>query len=235
MSSKAEIIRRLRLGNLRSVLCARCGHTLPDDEAGREYLWELLLTVSLGAEAGRKMENIISISAPWMKMKEATEMTDQINRLRRYLRTVTPREIGQRLRVTREEWIRLKLKTVLPFDMTDEEITEFRKARKRNRDRNRRRKAGKKPREVYIANSLSKKKPWATEDISRRTWERRRRKPTVASLPPIKLLSSERHTCDTENPERPKELARSTEGKTKTLNHNRRRRRGSNGTGLARP
>jgi hypothetical protein len=61
--SKSEIIRRLRLGDLRSLLRARCGHTLPDDDAGREYLWELLLCVSLGAEPDLKMANAIEIWA----------------------------------------------------------------------------------------------------------------------------------------------------------------------------
>jgi hypothetical protein len=40
-------MRRLRLGDLRKLLRARCGHTLPDNDAGREYLWELLLPTSL--------------------------------------------------------------------------------------------------------------------------------------------------------------------------------------------
>lgn len=34
----------------------------------------------------------------------------------------TPRELGKRLRVTREEWMRLKLASIWPVDMTDEEI-----------------------------------------------------------------------------------------------------------------
>ena len=174
--AKYEIIRRLRLGNLRSLLRARCGHTLPDNDAGREYLWELLLPVSLGAEAERKMQNTIEINAPWMKAKEAMEMSDQIKRLQYYLRTSTPRAIGKRLRVTREEWIRLKLKTILPFDMTDKEIAEFRKAKKRARDRHRRKAEGRSQREVYLAGALSTLKPWEAEGISRATWFRRRKR-----------------------------------------------------------
>ena len=37
--NQAEMIRRLRLGNLRNLLRHRCGPTLPDDDAGREYLY----------------------------------------------------------------------------------------------------------------------------------------------------------------------------------------------------
>jgi hypothetical protein len=172
--SKSEIIRRLRLGNVRSLLRARCGHTLPDDDAGREYLWELLLPASLGAEAERKMANAIEVFAPWMTLKEATEMSDQVKRLQYYLRKSTARAIGRRLRVTGEEWIRLKLKTILPFDMTDKEITEFRKAKKRACDR--RRRSGSTPRKIYLADSLARKKPWETAGISRATWFRRQGK-----------------------------------------------------------
>jgi hypothetical protein len=212
--SKSEIIRRLRLGNLRGLLRARCGHTLPDDDAGREYLWELLLPISLGPEPDLKMANTIEVHAPWMKTKEATEMNDQIKRLRWYLRTSTPRAIGQRLRVTREEWIRLKLKTILPFDMTGGEITEFRKANKRARDRRRRQAAGSKPREQ----SLSRLKPWAVEGISRRTWFRKRAKNNGTgngtNSRHIKLLNSRALTSATEKSERPKEAShRGAEGK----------------------
>jgi hypothetical protein len=169
MRAKSETIRRLKLGDLRRLLRIRCGHTLPDDDAGREYLWELLLPISLAAEANLKMTNAVEVHAPWIKPKEATEMMDQIKRLQWYLRVSTPRAMGQRLRVTREEWIKLKLKTILPFDMTDDEIAEFRKAKKRARDQHRRRAAGAKPREQ----SLNNLKPWVTAGISRRTWFRR--------------------------------------------------------------
>ena len=46
--SKDERMRRLRLGDLRRPLRDRCGSVLPDDDAGREYLFELLLPISLG-------------------------------------------------------------------------------------------------------------------------------------------------------------------------------------------
>lgn len=59
MRAKSETMRRLRLGDVQKVLQHRYGHTLPDDDAGREDLRELLLPISLGPEAGRKMENAI--------------------------------------------------------------------------------------------------------------------------------------------------------------------------------
>jgi len=46
--AKSEMIRRLRLGDLRRLLRDRNGAVLPDDDAGREYLLELLLPISVG-------------------------------------------------------------------------------------------------------------------------------------------------------------------------------------------
>ena len=37
-----ETVRRLRLGDLKRVVRDRCGYELPDDDAGREYLAELV-------------------------------------------------------------------------------------------------------------------------------------------------------------------------------------------------
>ena len=101
--SKAEIMRRLRLGDLQKVLRNHYGHTLPDDDAGREDLFELLLIASLGPEGERKMANAIEVNAPWMGADEASQLTDQINRIPTYLRKRTARELGNRLRVTNHE------------------------------------------------------------------------------------------------------------------------------------
>jgi len=47
-----EPLRKLRLGDLRKLLRDRNGPILPDDDAGRDYLHELLLPISLGPERG---------------------------------------------------------------------------------------------------------------------------------------------------------------------------------------
>jgi hypothetical protein len=67
--STDETIRRLRLGDIRKLLRRRCGPELPDDDAGREYLYELLLPVSLGPEPV-KIANVTEIWAPWMDANE---------------------------------------------------------------------------------------------------------------------------------------------------------------------
>src|SRR5215469_17367248 len=100
---KSEIIRRLRLGNLRTLLRARCGHTLPDDDAGREYLWELLLPISLGPDAKRRFYNTAETWAPWLDVGERFDLVSQIERTPAHVRRVKAITLGQRLRVTSEE------------------------------------------------------------------------------------------------------------------------------------
>jgi hypothetical protein len=97
VSTKDEGLRRVRLGELRRLLRHRYGAVLPDDDAGREDLHELLLPISLGKEAGRKMENAIEVWAPWMRADEAQQLIDQINLTPIYLRKITAPILGQRL------------------------------------------------------------------------------------------------------------------------------------------
>jgi hypothetical protein len=196
---KSEIMRRLRLGNLRTLLRARCGHTLPDDDAGREYLWDLLLPVSLSPEAECRLRNTIETWAPWMDVKERFELVAQIERTPAYVRKVKPRTLGERLRVTAEERERLKLWTIIPFDLTAKELADQREAKKRARDRRRRRDAGSKPRTDYEAASINRAKPWLALGISRATWYRRRE----TSPRQVNLLISRAHTCLTEKTARP--------------------------------
>ena len=168
--AKAEILRRLRLGDLRKLLRSRYGHALPDDDAGREDLHELLLPISLGPEAVTlKMVNAIEIWAPWMSRHEAEQLIGQINRMPLRERMPTGRKVGQRQQVSNQERELWKLWTVAPCDMTAGQLHEQRKAKKRASARRRR---NRQPRDVYLANSRSKTKPWQIRGISRATWYR---------------------------------------------------------------
>jgi hypothetical protein len=70
-----ELLRRLLLGNIRCLLRHRYGATLPDDDAGREDLFEMLLQVSLRQKSPAKvMRNTIEVWAPWMDAAEAFEL-----------------------------------------------------------------------------------------------------------------------------------------------------------------
>ena len=95
--NKDETIRRLRLRDMRNYLRCRSGHTLPDDDAGREDLRELLYPISVGPNPTIKMPKAIELWAPWMSPAEAGELTDAINLMPIWLRKPSARELGKRL------------------------------------------------------------------------------------------------------------------------------------------
>jgi hypothetical protein len=177
MTAKTETMRRLRLGDVKRYLRYRYGPTLPDDDAGRVDLYELLLAVSLAPKsASRIMANIVEIWAPWMDAAEASGLIQQVEQTPPELRRRTAGDIGQRFNVTNAEREHLRLWTIRPVDMTDAEIERWRKDKRNQRDKARRRKAGKQSRITRLATALTKLQPWKAEGICRRTWERRRQR-----------------------------------------------------------
>jgi hypothetical protein len=135
MSRKDETIRRLRLGDIRKLLRWRCGPELPDDDAGREYLHDLLLPISLGPEPDLKMGNVMEVWAPWMNAEERFHLVADIERTPAHVRKITAKALGERLRVTSKERSTLRLRTIAACDLTDEQRMAERKANERARKR----------------------------------------------------------------------------------------------------
>jgi hypothetical protein len=186
--SKDEILRRLRLRDLRRLLGDRCrGSVLPDDDAGREYLVELLLPISLGPNEAIKscraveiwgptdrMRREIELWAPWMSEDETGQLLIDINLMPAWQRKPMARTLGERLQVTYAQRARLQLRTIGPCDMTEAAMALIRKQKKRQRDKLRRQSKGAISRTVYLANHrTSKEQPWLVLKISRATWYRR--------------------------------------------------------------
>ena len=179
MVNKDETIRRLRLRDMRNYLRCRYGHTLPDDDAGREDLRELLYTISVGPNPAIKMPKAIELWAPWMSPAEAGELIDAINLMPIWLRKPSARELGKRLRVTNQMRQLWRLWTIAPYDMTDEELAKQRKAKDRERKRRsrERQRQGRQTREQWLAgHSVSRDKPWLSLGIKRRAYYKRLKK-----------------------------------------------------------
>ena len=191
----SEIMRRLRLGNLRTLFRDRYGPTLPDDDAGREDLRELLLPISLGPNAAIKMPKAIEVWAEWMSRDEAEQLIDDVNQTPIWRRKPNAKELGERLRVTNAQRERLRLWTIAACDMTPEEAQDWRKAKERARKRQRR---NREPRAKYEANSINRTKPWLALGISRATWFRRRE----TSVSAVKVLIAEDTLVSPQQPKR---------------------------------
>ena len=183
--AKWEPLRRLRYGAMIKLFRHRWGHVLPEDDAGHGDLWPLVLNVSLAAaEPLKKMAHVIEVWAPWMPSEQAADLIRHVWGLDRYQRIQTAAELGRHLGVTNAVRQKLGLWPFKPIDATDEELVAQRKARRSQRRRERLRAKGVRPREAYLAASISQKRPWQSEGISRGTWYRRRSKSRETSHVP---------------------------------------------------
>ena len=200
-----EVMRRLRLGDLKRLLRHRYGPTLPDDDAGREDLRELLLPVSLRVDSPvLVMRNIIETWAPWMDAAETYSILQEIEQTPPSVRTRTAKNLGGRLNVTNDERERLRLWTIAPVDLTDHQRAEWRRAKRNERRTQKRRRAGIKSRTAFLASSKSRQKPWESQGVSRRTWYRRRKKLAQSVAQVVAQLNSYQYrdeTCATEQDE----------------------------------
>jgi hypothetical protein len=169
-----EKFRRCRLGELKRLFRDRWGPVLPDDDAGRGDLRELLLLASMASNGDRKMKNIIEVWAPWMIPEEAQQFMDDVNHKQTYLPKPSARILGDRLRLSSEARDRLAIRTIKPFDKSDAELDADRKAKDRERKWRKRRASGLKPREAWLANCNTVLKPWKKAKMSPRTWYRKR-------------------------------------------------------------
>jgi hypothetical protein len=175
-----ELVRRLRYGALIRLLRDRCGHVLPDDDAGREYLWLLLQNVSLApAGADKKTRHVIALWAPWLPEAEANERIEFLKLLTIPERTPTARDLGERLRVTNAERERLGLWPFKPIDATDEQLAKQAKLKERKRRARKRRSNGVRTRAAYLAELKAKPKPWITQGLSRAAYYRKRKRDGV--------------------------------------------------------
>lgn len=165
-----ERFRRLRLGDLRKLFHDRYGgDKLPDDDAGRSDLRDLLATIALGPEekARDKMNEEISIVARWLDPKAAERMIAGILDQPRDCLKVKADTLAQRQNVTYELRERLGLKTIGAIDADKEERGARRKAKDRERKRREREAKGAKSRAEYESQSANRNKPWLAAGMSR--------------------------------------------------------------------
>jgi hypothetical protein len=213
--SRDEMIRRLRLGDLRRLIGDRCRHSggiLPDDDAGIEYLRELLLPISIGPyEAIRRPRKVelwgpnermlqeISRWAPWMGDNRAGDLIGEINQMPMWQRKPKARTLGERLNVTYAQRQELGLRTIAPCDVSDAAMALIRKRQRRKRDKERRQLQS---RADYLANhTKSKERPWIALGISRRTYYYRLKQTNCTSLHPINLKQSSRRPVQSTKPQ----------------------------------
>ena len=142
-----------RRKHVEGIIYSRCGPVLPDDDAGREYLDEIL-SLTQDDLLYRKAKKL----APWMQEDERVEIVSRIQAMPTASRLASTVELGRRLRFTNEEREQLERGRsgrseqlgawqVRPYNFTDEDMAALAKEKKRLREERRRRKAGAVPRD----------------------------------------------------------------------------------------
>jgi hypothetical protein len=183
---------RKRLRELERIISDRHGCVPATDDADL-YLGPVancFYAIAAGRDRSVSVDGIVKLFwfwcqcqrwAPHVSSDEATEIVRHVHAGSSKL--VADDVLGKALRLTYADRDRLKIRAIGCLDADKALRKKLAKARRRERDRLRaaeKRKAnGATPRSVYEASSLSKTKPWEAEGISRRTYERRRKKAAV--------------------------------------------------------
>ena len=174
-TGKWETIRRLRYGDVLKLIRHRYGaNGVPDDDAGRPDLMELLFLASMaptGAE--KKVRNNIELYAPWMQADEVEALIQHFAVTPHYEKLRTAEALGSAVLLKNVERERLKLWRLKPYDISNADLEAQAKDRERNRRASQRRKQGVRPKAEYLAELASRPKPWVDAGVSQRTWQRR--------------------------------------------------------------
>lgn len=177
----------LRLADIEKIIRHRHGRTIPETDLEDNAFW-FTAGHAIDCYYDQEIDRLQVLTewlqkwAPWMEAPAiaAKETLAKCHPRRLNMRA---RKAAEILNVGYDEQQALGLRTISCNDKSTAELKALRKARKSERDRERRaaerRAKGARPR----SESLSQAKPWEAEGISRRTWERRRRANDANSSP----------------------------------------------------
>lgn len=182
-AKRAEIARRyarpkgrkvsitsVRLGELHRLRQARYPQGIPDEPKGRVLV--RVLVHHLAAVPGdprKRLPRWIEELAPWMSVADARTLLNEA--------LTNPRQwradrLAWRLGLTSQDRTALGITTIGAIDANKLQRAAARKEAKRNREQQRRRAAGRKPRAEYLAEQAAAPKPWLALGMSRASWYR---------------------------------------------------------------
>jgi hypothetical protein len=174
----------LRVKHLSWIYFDKYPHGLPHNKIGVNYSKYMCRTMAYLPDDRRSQW--LDRHAPWLDRNTR----EYILRLGPYW--YDARALGGYLDFDDVDRERLQASSVEARDVSYEERQEINREKDRKRQKARRRSRGAKPREQ----SYSQTKPWLADDISRSTWERRRRKASDAnSSAPSLIYKYKRRIC----------------------------------------
>jgi hypothetical protein len=182
---------RVRLRQIERIIAGRHGRVPATDDADLYLSPVANCFCVMAAERGRahSVEDVLRSFDFWCDTWAPGISKRDVNRIASEAFSAPPKlapddAVGERLRLSYAERRLRKAYTIGSFDADRTERKRRTRSRKKERDRvkvaEKRRSKGAKPRAIYEAESLARTKPWEAEGISRRTWERRRKKAATA-------------------------------------------------------
>lgn len=162
----------VRVAELTRLYQHRWNGELPDDDLGEVALRIMANHIGHLRDAARRLGKWMDRWTPWLGLASQERIIrDAVEKPLRYRAD----KIAWKLKVTAAEREQLGLRTIGAIDQSRQERQQIARQNKRERDRQRRRAKGAKPRADYEENSTNKSKPWIAEGVSRRTWYRHHR------------------------------------------------------------
>ncbi len=179
-----------RLRDLKRLFLHRHGPTLPNDEESR-YYFRLLAhhQVRLHGNAREKLNRWAEVAAPWAT---SADIDAAVAKASAEMAAVGPvgwsdADLGERIGLTYIEREACAITTIAPCELTRAEFQERQREKRRKRNaarmREKRRKDGVRPRELYLATAREAQKPWFAMGISRATWYNRQKRAAKVVAP----------------------------------------------------
>jgi hypothetical protein len=162
----------IRAAELTKLYRARYGRELPEGDAGVTAARIMVHHLARLRDASRRIASWIDRWAPWLDLQEGERLIREATECPLKWKAD---KLAWKLRITSAEREALGIRTIGAIDQTSAERKELAKQRRAERERNRRRAQGAKPRADYQAGAQGK--PWKAASISRATWYRQRHKP----------------------------------------------------------
>lgn len=196
-----------RLRELERIIAARHGSALDTDDADTylEPVAQTLRRIYENKNGFATTAHVLDRLQVWAEVRTPQVSTGMLQEAAREAmqrpRMDTADVLAVRLNLTYAERTRLQITTIGACDLNKAGRIRKRKERKRARDRARaaakRKERGVVARTIYLAQSLTRARPWEAKGISRRTYYRQLARAIGTSPSPSNLLSGGRPTCAT--------------------------------------
>jgi hypothetical protein len=163
-----------RMDDLEHLFLDRYGLYLPDDDAG----WEDLNIVAhyfahLRLSAAKIIARIVDWAAIWAPSYPTDKVTKCAEEAVAKPRKWKANTLAWKLGLTMEQRTRLKIKTIGAINVKPKDRPTYLREHHRQRKEDDRRANGVRPREAYLAGSISAVEPWVALGMSRATWYRK--------------------------------------------------------------